>query len=324
MMTSRPRLILATMLIYVAHPAFIFYHNQIITESLSISLGVIYTYYLVKYIKTGQTKYVWLFHLLMLILIFIKPAFLILLAASAILFLYILLFRRHHYSWRSCFLSCALACLIIAGYMSALNKKYDVWGISSVTDINYYWMMRKCYLMDTIPFENEAHLAEFNTHTFDHPNSEAFFILNNYGWKEFHTVVQNSLKQNHKVFLTNRWLTYMRTENLKETVGIGSVGNAWKIATLLCGITFYQLFALLIFYSLLIAYSLFKSRKIPIISLIFLTCIVLNLLSILLAAPNDYGRLIVPTIPMLLLVIMQISEWIIDVIKKKANQFQLQ
>jgi 4-amino-4-deoxy-L-arabinose transferase-like glycosyltransferase len=138
MLCSVPRLVFVTMLVYVCHPAFTYYHNEILPESLCISLGSIFCYYLVRYIKYGKNRDCWLFHGLILCLIFLKPVFLFVVPISAGLFIYLALKKEKRNVLSNYLAAFMLTGCVIGGYSLLMKKEWGVFSMSSISDINLY------------------------------------------------------------------------------------------------------------------------------------------------------------------------------------------
>jgi len=322
MLLSNRRLIFVFMLIYVIHPAFIAYNYILMTESLSISLGTIYLFFLIRYIRQEKTKDCWIFHILTVILILIKPAFLFLLGISVGLFIYQVLFRRNIRRLGLFILPMVVALSSIGLYSLKMKKDHGVFNVSCVTDINLYWIMSEHNLIDYESIGNGELKPDVQVLPFAYYYVEALHICRAHGWKELHSIVQASMKKNRRAFLFGEDITKFRLYNLNEVVGGGPIGNFWKIVSFFCSITFFQLMTFLCGYFLLIAYSFFKTRKIPIISITFFVYIAVNLFMLYFFAYNDYSRLATPMLSVSLLVIAQLTEFTIQVIRSRKVELK--
>jgi hypothetical protein len=311
---SSSHLIFLLMLIYV-QPTFIYYNYQLLTESLSISLCTIYLYFLVKYMVHEKAKDCWIFHGLMLILILIKPFFIFLLGISAGLFIYQVLFKRNIRRLRIYLLSMILSFSLIGIYVVELEKDHGVFGISCVSDINLYWIMKEYKLIDSESIETKELKSLVQGYSSDIYFFEAMNIYYIYGWKELHSIVQASMKKNYKLFLADGDILKFRLTNFNEMVGGSPIGNLWKAISFFCSVNFFQLSIILCIYFLWIAYSIFKMRKIAIISITFFVYIAVCFITIFFVSYDDYGRISVPMLSVSLLVIGQLLECMIDFIK---------
>jgi len=328
--TISPRLIFISVIMYVCHPIFIYYQTQIIPEGLCISLCSILAYYLVAFIKTEKISYCWIFHIIILFLILLKPGCIFLLVISlTLLFYFIFTKRKLVLSYIFPFL---LIFLFIGSYGFVIKKTYYVYSLSSVSDINLYWMFRERGKINVNLIKDDS-VRNFVSNKVDikYENSEEYIeeantIFNRYGWKELHNVVQISLKMN----LLDKKLLKIKN-NLNGFVGksIDNFGFRNSIrkydyfTNCFPYFNFFTLIFLLLFYSILIAKHTYTVRSIPIISVLFLLCIAANFGSLILTAPNNYGRLIVPSISIILIVGVQCLEWFALFIRKKEKEFRL-
>jgi hypothetical protein len=329
MLNIRSFLIYAGMLIYLLYPAFTFYHNQLISESLTLSLCTISIYFLLKYIKYGKTKDCWSLHAIILTLIFIKPALLLYIGISAGILIFIIVTKKTRtHSIRHHIISLILVLSVIGGYSAVMGKKYGVYGISSVGDLNLYWMLRQNDLIDIPAIQNEElKKTIMENSTIEIPSedawkqavTEALHVLHNYGWKELHSIVNTSLKTNYKEFLFGKSISSMRQSALDFPLGynMGWSNHYGFLHRHVYEFSFYHLFSLLGIHLLLLIFFSFKSRIFPILSITLSVYIFLNLFTLYLTAPNDYARLILPALPVSLIVLIQVFEWLFSLIHRE-------
>jgi len=303
------------MVVYVIHPAFVFYNNVLMPESLSISLCTIYLFFLIRYIFQEKTKDCWIFHILALILIFIKPAFTFLLGISVGIFIYQSLFKRNIRRVGLFILPMILAISLVGFYSMKMKKDERVFNLSCVTDINLYWILGDHHLLDYNSIENNELKTLVQTHPYGNYAVEIMDVRKIYGWKAMHDIVQTSIQKNRKAFLIGDNITRTRLNNFKEVVGGGPIGNFWKVVTFFFSITFFQLITILCIYLLLIIYTYFKTRKIPVLSITFFVFITVNLFMFYFFAVNDLSRLAATILLVSLLVIAQLTEFSIQVIR---------
>ena len=328
------RLIFVSMIIYVCHPVFTYYQNLRVPEGLCISLSCLFAYYLVAFAKTKKISYCWIFHIIMLCFILLKPGCIFLLIISVILLFYLFFSKRK--LALSFIFPFFFVLLLIGGYGFAMKKTYNVFGISSISDINLYWMLREQNKINLNSIEN-SELRSFvsdkiNTQyeNFRFYNYEANKIINQFGWKELHNVVHGSLTGNYKSILFDRKNLSRIKENLYGFVGCSTDGfnfrsdyENYDITNYSPYINFYTLLFILLFYCILIVKQIYTIRVVPIISILFLLYITAIFSSLLLAGPNNYGRLIVPSISILLIICVQCIEWFVLFIQVKEKQFKL-
>jgi hypothetical protein len=328
------RLIFVMMIVYVCHPVFIYYQNQRIPEALCISLSSLFAYYLVAFIKTEKKLYCWIFHAIILCLILLKPGCVFLLALPVTHLFYLLFAKRKLIL--PYILPFLLTVLLIGSYGFAIKKTYNVFSLSSVSDTNLYWMLRERDKINLNLIENDS-VKDFVSDKIDikYDNAEEYYfeantIIDKYGWKELQNVVQSSLNGNYLSILFDKQNIKRVKANLYTSIvrsidffSFRSSCQKYDIADFYPYFNFYILTFVLLFYFGLIAKQIYRLGIVPVISILFLVGITANLGSLILTAPNNYGRLIVPSISILLIICAQCLEWFVLFVTKKEKQFKL-
>jgi hypothetical protein len=268
----------------------------------------------------------------MIILIFTKPAFLFLTALSLSHLVYFLIYRKQQYPVKAHLLLIVLSLAMVGGYASLMNKKHGVFGISTVSDINLYWMLRQNNLLDLPSIQNENlknRIIEKSGNEYKH-TYEYFFeaqdIIGDYSWNELHLVVQKSLEKNTLHFLFGEKITEQRLKALNENVGFvfsNHVGNDGLRFKPFYKFSCYHLLILLSLYALYIIFHLRKSKP-SIVLITFIIYVLLNLFTLYLTAPENYDRLIMPSLTVILIIIMQMTDQLISIVKRKPEAFELQ
>lgn len=325
-----PKIIFITLLLYVCHPVFTFYQNQVIPEGLIISLSSFLIYFMVKYVTSQKKSYNILFHITMLCMIFLKPGCIFLLALSPILIFYFH-FKENKIILLN-ILPFILTLFIISGYCFALKKTYNVFGISSVSDINLFWMLKDQKKINIDLIENENVKTTINKadkeYSFAFPI--AIKVINKNGWYELHRVVQKPLKGNYIAFLLNEHNLTKIESNLHDSVGksfdyfhFKEPYKKYSLSNYFLSFNFYVLILILTFYSYLIIKQFLKFKKKSILSILLFIWVTANFSSIILTSPNNYGRLIVPSVVAILLICIQCTQWSVSIIKKRREQYTL-
>jgi hypothetical protein len=202
-----------------------------------------------------------------------------------------------------------------------------------VSDANQYWILRQNKLIDFSSIQNQEVkncILENYDNTYENGweyGGETELLWAKYGWKEVHSIVQNSLKKNFKSFLLGEEITKRRIEAFHEPVGFttdSGIFNELKhgspiVYHLFTFFKIYHVLFLLVFYGCMIVYYTLRKRKIPIVSVLFWSYVFCNLFTITTSAPISYGRLITPSLTVILLIIMQISDELIGIIRGKKK-----
>ena len=326
------RLVFLIMIIYACHPVFMYYQVQLIPESLCISLSSIFSYYLIAFIKTKRISYCWIFHALILCLFLLKPGCIFLIAVPVMLVFYLFFAKRKLVL--SCFIPLLLVIVTISGYGFAMKQTYGAFTFSSVSDINLYWMLRKTNKIDLNSVKNEE-LKSFIADKIELEYEAQFWlcfdeastIIDKHGLKSLRDIVQGSLDSNYKSFLFDGHNLKIVKENLFgftgrsiDYFGFNESSSKLDFTDFFPYINFYILFFILIFYTFLIVKQVYMFKNVPVISILFLLYIAANLIIIILSAPNNYGRLIVPSVSIILIVVAQCVEWFVLFIQNNEKQ----
>jgi hypothetical protein len=311
MLTPRRDLVFAFSLIYVVHPSILFYNYQLLSESLSISGSVFYLYLLVGFIKTEKTSRCWAAQAIALALILLKPAFIFLPAIGGIVLLWLIVRKKFNRQLVAIATTLLIQVAALSGYAGYIHHRYGVFAISSVTDINLYWMLEEYGLMDfsTMPDEH--------CKTYEDCLDRLRYLLKEYGWKDVHDIVNINIKANMREFLIGQRATELRAWNCFFPVTVFSGKSYWKLINNSLGMTFYQLFVIICLYFIFIVKKWHKKRKFPLISFLIFSIIMSNVLILYLTAMNDYSRLTIPALVAILLMLMQLLEWLISTIEAR-------
>lgn len=213
--------------------------------------------------------------------------------------------------------------LSVVGYCSAMKAKYGVFGISKVTDANIYGMLKQNDLIDpfiTDTMKQDIEIKLLNKHSYI---KEAFKISEVYDWEVLHEIVQKSLNANFQPFLMGESITRMRLKEMGASLGMDFGDSAKPYLKNVFNFSLYHLVGLLLFHLFLMLYSYVVSRKTPLISFILNVWGWLNLITVLLSAPNCYGRLTAPSLLITLFIIIQCADWFVHFINKKEREFIL-
>jgi hypothetical protein len=317
LLSSSRKLIVAFSLVYVIHPTLQFYNFQILAESLAISFTSIYLYFVISYLKTARAGYCWAFHFIMLLLVFLKPVFIFLSVISLGILAYNIIHKKQPFKSISVFIiSLAVQASVIFCYMSAIHSRYGVYGLSNVTDINFFWIMDMKGIIDKTTFPDNRMDAVHNN------IDRCGFMINEYGWPETHRIVWKNLRMNYREYLFGESINGERAYRSAWSFTNISGKNAWKVVANSLGLTFYQLFWFFGLYIFLIARYWIKTKKIPVISLILLGIPLINCFVIYINCIDDYSRFFVPSLTAMLYLFMQVLSWGLAAVSRKPFQWE--
>ena len=268
------------------------------------------------------------YHLIVLLLILLRPGFIYLLPVSGIVFLKQVL-EKHKRELLVVFSTFIVVLAVVGSYMSVIYMKYGVFSLTSVSDINLYWMLRERNMIES----DNVNDVNLKSYLVNHKNvyycprefwkyyDEGVEIVDKFGWTSIHSVVQNSLRNNTMQFIFRGNKVY----ELELPVGVSSRDYCQHrylkfIASF--SINSFELLFVLISYFVLLIVCFFKERKTPWLSLSFLLIVSMHFMSLFLLAPNNYGRLLLPSTPIILIVLMQIVWFFYSFAKHKTIKAQ--
>jgi len=197
--------------------------------------------------------------------------------------------------------------ILIIGYSSIFQKQYGVYSMSTVSDINQYMILRDAGLIETNNIKN-IKLKDALTKTIQikKTDSEYFdeyvYFYSKYGFALCNKFVHESIKQNLWKYVTCNSKRFINV-SINSNVGFWDGFNHNKYNHFIRMICFP--FILLYVFLILYIYILIKN-KFTFKSSLFICSIALSSIFVLIVgAPNAWGRLIVPTIPILLIMFGQ-------------------
>jgi hypothetical protein len=300
---------------YAFHPAILVWQKIIMTESLALSGVVFFLYFIVRFLVTKKTIYSLMINLFVFLLIMLRPGFVFLIPAVVLFWLYFLIIRKK--VGLVGFFGIISVTILIICYSFAFEKQYGVFSMSTVSDINQYMMLRDAGLIETnnmknIEFKKALTYSIQKKKTTSGYFDEYVYFYTRYGIKESREFVHESIKQNLLEFVTYNLKRFI-TETSNTRIGFWDGFNNNKfnhIIKVFC-FPFIFLYILLILY----IYILFKDNFSFKPSLFIYSIAISSIVVLIVGAPNAWGRLIVPTIPILLIMFGQC----LVVIKLKFN-----
>ena len=285
----------------------------ILTESLAISGSIFYLYFTISAIKTGETKKAWLSTLWMLLLVMLRPSFIYLIPVSFFMFL-IGNWRepRSRHIIYNGLAGCLTVTILFCGYSYQMKRSYGVFTPSAISVINKYVMDRNNGLFDT----NAITDTEFKTYVDSLQNTgeelniytEAMFIINEFGCERMNNAVKESRKSiigslkgiDERIYTATRD-RYRIASGIVPFILIEPINPNTGAFMLLLVITA----------GVVIAYS-YKKKQLPLTTILLLLFAAGNIAVTVMGAPDDYGRLQLPSFPAELLLLGLIIQMIKD------------
>lgn len=318
--TSRIKWVVLSL--YAFHPTMLFWHKILLTESLSLSVGVVYLYFLIRFLQRPSQKAVWCSQAGLCFLLFIRPSFLYLLPLNVLFWIWQFVRKRIKLTWIA--LACSVGILgLYVGYTHAFGRVYGQNMVSEVGDINQYWILREADLVDEDLVDNPAmrkDLLRFKkqgvVYRSDHI-LEFIELQEKYGLPACHKMVWSSIQEHFRHYKRARRNSFWQEST--HTVG------CWEEQTdTLTRIGFFispNFFQFLSFLLVYLVFYLFVQRKDD--KEFFSAFLFLSVLGALVVAvfgsPNAWGRLIVPAIPAAMLMLGQVGKYILCRIQIKRQ-----
>jgi len=302
---------------YSCHPAILVWQKIIMTESFALSGVVFFLYFIIQFLRTKKAVYSFMINLFLFLLVMLRPAFVYLIPIVLIFWLYFI-FNRKKNGWFGLGLN-SFVIIIIIGYCFNFKNQYGVFSMSSVSDINQYMMLRDAGLIETGNIQNiylKKNVTGFiqkkktNSDYFD----EYVFLYSKYGYLNCNKFVRESIIANLYNYLTYTEFRFIN-QSFASFVGFWSDFNYNKYNHLIKFVCcpFVILYLFLIFYP----FVFIKKRTLYKTSILIYTITISSIFVIITGAPNSWGRLIVPTIPILLIMFGQSLDLISIIIKRK-------
>lgn len=284
---------------YAFHPTMLIWQKLILTESLSVSVMVIFIYLLMRFIRKNDYYSVLFSQVALIFLVFLRPSFIYLIPLNFIFWGYWIVKKRFIHS-----LIGIVGGLIITisfwGYCSSFEKQYGVWSSSNVSDVNQFWILSEAGLIDFDAIPNEQmriDVERFQKVVLYRSDHIILFqiLQQRYGLSECHDMVVNSIANNFGAYIEYRIKNFWKE-------GIASVG-CWEehrdFLTRLgffTSLNFFQYIAFLLIYVVLF-FCYFRKSEMCFFSIYLLLVAGGGVFVAMAGAPNFWGRLAVTCIP---------------------------
>jgi len=295
---------------YACHPAILVWQKIIMTESLALSGVVFFLFFIVRFLTTKKRIYSLLINLFVFLLIMLRPGFLYLIPIVLIFWLYyIFKIKKDGLVGLT---GIVIVLILVAGYSGIFQKQYGVFTLSTVSNINQYMILRDAGLIDTRNIENiELKKTLTNTIQKKQSDSEYFdeyiYLYSKYGYVISDKFVKESIKINLFKYISYN-IDRFCSETTTTSVGYWNGFNHNKynhLIRMIC-VSFLLLYIFLILY----LYFLIKNKFTFKSSIFIYSIAISSIIVLIVGAPNSWGRLIVPTIPVLLIMFGQYLDYL--------------
>ncbi len=276
----------------------------ILTESLAISGSVFYLYFTISAVKTGGTKKAWLSTLRMLLLVMLRPSFIYIIHVS--FFMYLIGNWREPRSRKIIYNGLAgsiTVTVLFCGYSYQMKRSYEVFTPSAISIINKYVMDR-----DNGSFDIDAITdTEFKTYVYSLQNAEeelniyteALLVINEFGCKRMNDAVKESRKS---IAGSLKGIDKRLYDSTRDRYRIASGIVPFILTEPINPNTGTFLLLLAITAGIVVAY-ICKRKRLPWTTVLLLLFAAGNIAVTVMGAPDDYGRLQLPSFPAELLLL---------------------
>lgn len=303
--------IIATFLL--AFP-FVTWNNAILTEPLAVS-GSIFLIYFTFALYSRFTPWraaavaFWL-----LFLVFLRPAFVYLLPIYGLWGLGIWLLANKRPAGVATLAAALLTTGLLLGYMKAFENRYGVFAVSKVSLMNNLLSVQhnkafdprdisdfpagRAFLADEMEYNGVVYIKKRNSFLY------IYILIEKYGIEECDGILQR-VNNSHNTPLENIKTHFPKSRNHSFVI------STWSLVDGLYqkwGITLNVIYWFLGILGLMLIYQLTR-RKILLFTFLLWTLCAANIAVVIIGAPGEWGRLLLPSFPFILILAVQSVEW---------------
>jgi len=308
------------------------YTNVLLTESLSLSGGIFMLYFAYKMYENPSIKDSITFAFWTLFLIFLRPSFIYLLPVSLLSWV-LLAFKKKKKS-AIMGISASLICLLcVFSYMFLFQKEYGIFHLSSVSAVNQYTIARHNGIIEADNVENEKMIVSIDSckKKYYEPAEEydvvcnvyygeAIKLISNYGLKEVDNIVKYSSRKHIGKIINDIAKRYFESsfKSIKFVFFRENRSHAsydffiLMVETLGFAIHLHTVYFLIFLSTFIILFYLITKKRIPWFFSFLYMLGTSNIIVMLIGAPNEFGRLIYPSLAIYLMMITLLLERIYE------------
>jgi len=318
-------------LFYACSPNFILWTTIMLTESLSVSLLIIFCYTVIHSYKTGVKQYAAYNFLLLATLVFLRPIFIFLVPIVLLLWLYVLVREgRLVVSAVMNLFFIMIFCGIYLSYCKAYENRYGIFATSFVSDINQYTILDNIGLTrDASAIKDKRMRSNVETwlkENKDTLNDKEFgykhfeFIRDNYGRTALQHYIRDTIKGNLSKYITYR-IEMLRFALYDCAIAIylhtpyKTIHTCVYLYRASFPLTLHGICWLLVISGVLFSVFGIKQHKMPLCSFFLWAIVSANFVTALIGALGEYPRLILPSLPMLFIIVAMLMDMITVKIK---------
>lgn len=290
-------------LLYVLLPATASWANCIMTELLAFT-GVVFLFYnIFAFQQKAQLSNVLWSTLWLAFLIFLRPACLYLFPGVALAWILFYKYNKQYAIWG--LIGIFIVGLAELGYCYQFKKKYGIFSPSCVNVLNQSYLAFENGLMD-ISYTNNTDFQNDIT-TYNGTPVLTYQFVEKYGLPALQESVALSKRIQYREWFNHTLMGICKNSSAKylDAYAIPSQNIRHLLAL---NISYLYIFMFLYFIFLL--YFSIKKHKIFKTSTILFITVLANLFLVIIGTTNDWGRLLIPSLPLTLIMIGCIIKYI--------------
>ncbi len=296
-------------LLYAEFPPISSWNNLIMTDSLAISGTVFLIWTLYRVICRPSLLYGIVLTIIVISLLFLRPAFIYLLPVLCV-FSLLLLWKKERIPALSVLSASVISCILMLMYMAEYKKEYGIFAVSDVSIINQYYIARNSGIINPALTQNadlqhtiEEYLINNGEDAYVHiAFFEAMDLCEQFNLPDIQSLLKDSQKDNPQIVVSN--LLSRALLSGKENFFNSRVIPIDRL-TMAVGLNLITLYLFLIIFVVIICRWIFSQKSLPLYNSLFLMLGISNIIVAVVGAQNDWGRLIQPSMPIWLLLFAQ-------------------
>ena len=314
---SVKRVVFLVSLFYATLSFFTTWNNCILTESLAISVMVILIYTIICLYQSQSWTSVIFYTSMLLMLIFLRPAFVYMLPILMATWLYLLLFKNKRKIAIKGISGTLVVIIALFSYMKTFECEYGLFTSSQVGTLNQVCIARQYGLFEPNSIQDpqlKAHIIESyklygKRRELEDVQMEIKGLMDNYDLHTLADAISESVKSNPQKWIASCGGRFMKSldtslfpKYLKETDKCGNI--VLDLITIPLPMKILYLF--LTIYPFVLCRWIVKKHAIPLLSFMFYLACISSIVVSIVGAQSEWSRLICPSMPLFLLMVGQI------------------
>lgn len=293
--------------------------NEIMTESLSISGTIIITDLVVSFIKKTTTKTNVLIHSILLLLVFLRPTFVLFLMLLPLLWLYRLLTCKPNKHLCVALALSFFSIFCFVGYCHAYKQEFGHFGATTTFVFNKIYDAHRGGYWDPSSVKNKQAQAwiEYIDHQYDGTYAPTYFTIMNH--PESLVLINRGcddiIKAHRKEYLDYRTKLFVNSFDKRL---LAAVNTHSPLSAILFVSSLFLSFPVSLFYLVtimaivsLIIY-VFRNRQIPVIPSFLILIVFAHSVGIIITTSDAFERVLLPVYPVFIVLLGIIIDKIIN------------